>query len=1520
MPNINRLTKVMLAVALLPMLVLSTQLFGQSASSISGSVKDASQAVLPNSNVTVLNTATGVTSSQSTNNSGIYNFPSLQPGIYKVTAEAKGFQTASKTDVKLGMGSQIRLDFDMQVSGGSTEIEVSTSADNLTLEAGSSTGTVLQQESVTQLPLASNDVMDLINIMGGVVKSENPIFSNSEQTFAGVQSNNVNIQRDGITVNEVRYNSGIISPIRVNQEMVGEFKMVLSPVDAEMGRGAGQVQILTKSGSNQFHGSGVWNVQNSALDANDWYMKRTGAKPNWRNLNNYTLSASGPIIKNKTFFFATWDQQIVRSKALVKSRSLTPCARKGIYRYLSGIVNGNALQQPQANGTLPTRPVVYGQVMFDGSTPDASTWGNPVLTYDGTLPSGVPATGQLRVESVLGQLDPEVKDDLLTDYDCSGYNFDPLGVNGAAYTGLRSDSLAWDRGRANFNANLMTYDKSGYVWRFTNGFEGFKGMPPVNDWGVGDGLNNASHTWTRTLHGSDTVFGSGEDNERKSITFKVDHNINNSHRISGTYTYETDLGEDAYPTWPEEYGGYGGAVDRQPQSFTVTLTSTLRPTLLNEFRFGLSRTLTHTNEPFNNPKSGDKIMAIIKELMPTPADKYPNYAGQPLLIGLGNGSTEFATDTFSWFGSGGSSHPYGSRGNLPATWGGNDPRWSASDTITWTRGAHSFKGGVEARFARSWQDTNGSAEFADSANTFPSIKGGVMPGSSYVNYTFKDLPNSDGSDVDGYWTDMLGTDTTQTTNGNVPGAYNLLNYMYGSVGNIRQWYFVKRKGDVASWNSPGTGELTQTLDMRNREFSFFFKDDWKVSSSLTLNLGFRYEYYGIPYESNGQTVALVGGTDSLWGMSDVGFNNWMPAPEDLAARDNGEGGLFQTMYQYVGKNSPNPDISPWNKDTNNFAPHIGFAWQLPWFGKGKTTLRGGYSVSYSPLGNFDTYSGIMAKVPGTTYKQTWTGGKAFDGVETLNYLNLDTLGKRVPLTDPSTLTTPVLPMRSPITARAGGVTVYDENIKNPYVQSLNMSMTRNIGNNLTFDIRYIATLGRKSISSINLNTVNYRNNGLLEALELARSGQTSPLLDSLIPAFSLWFSASGTDQVRTYYGTSGALMQGNYSAVAGSLATANAWNATSTGVGGGVLRSGCLLSQRSNGLPSGTCSGSTPENFIYTNPQYGSANINMNLGHSNYHSMQAQVTMRPTRGLSFQTTYTWSRNLSDQGLTDYRGLKDPSIDAPREYYISGQHRSHQLTSYGTFDLPMGANGFIFRNATGAFKKAVEGWQMSWIASLTSGLPGSISGYSRLWGNSKVDLVDPSLWDNKAGKVSWANKAQQGYFYGQGKYVRGVDSVYCDNLASALRSACKTTGSGWMVLGIDRPDSKGAFNNRWDDGTTKEADNITIIPREPVVFQNADPGSTGNYGLNTLAGPGRWSLDMAMGKSIEFMEGKKIDFRIDAQNIFNHATPSGGTAYAWNARFTQIYNPEFGLNSGTAFGQLGSKGGHRTFQAKIRISF
>jgi hypothetical protein len=121
----------------------------------------------------------------------------------------------------------------------------------------------------------------------------------------------------------------------MNPDLVGEVRMILAPVDAETGRGNGQIQIQTRSGTNELHGAAVWSVRNTALDANSWQNNRTQPvlpPRNWSNFQQYTASAGGPIVKNKTFFFALWDGVVARTRSSVNSIVLTPCARQGIFR------------------------------------------------------------------------------------------------------------------------------------------------------------------------------------------------------------------------------------------------------------------------------------------------------------------------------------------------------------------------------------------------------------------------------------------------------------------------------------------------------------------------------------------------------------------------------------------------------------------------------------------------------------------------------------------------------------------------------------------------------------------------------------------------------------------------------------------------------------------------------------------------------------------------------------------------------------------------------------------------------------------------------------------------------------------------------------------------------------------------------------------------------------------------------------------------------------------------------------
>ncbi len=122
-------------------------------------------------------------------------------------------------------------------------------------------------------------MLDLINIMIGYQGPDNPNTSASapSASLAGLPIMSVNTTLDGLSVQDGRYNLGINSATRINPDLVGEIRLIVAPVDAETGRGSGQVQILTKSGTNRYTGSAMWNVQNTALNANTWTNNRTGA-------------------------------------------------------------------------------------------------------------------------------------------------------------------------------------------------------------------------------------------------------------------------------------------------------------------------------------------------------------------------------------------------------------------------------------------------------------------------------------------------------------------------------------------------------------------------------------------------------------------------------------------------------------------------------------------------------------------------------------------------------------------------------------------------------------------------------------------------------------------------------------------------------------------------------------------------------------------------------------------------------------------------------------------------------------------------------------------------------------------------------------------------------------------------------------------------------------------------------------------------------------------------------------------
>src|SRR5262249_19715324 len=261
----------LIAVAVLLSLVFSIYTFAQTSNAtLGGTVSDPTGALIPGVTITATNVATGIVSTVLTNESGAYQFANLQTGTYKVSAELNGFRTQTYNDVALGISQQVRLNFTLLVGSVAQTVEVTVAADTLIATSSSSVGTVLPDYKVRDLPLGGRNVMDLLTRTAGVSNAVSGDGTNTGSSagdvgfFAGGRLSAVNTTRDGFVVSDGRYLHGAFSSTYVSPDLVEEVRVITAPVDAEMGRGNGQVQMSTRSGTNQYRGSVFWNNRNSA--------------------------------------------------------------------------------------------------------------------------------------------------------------------------------------------------------------------------------------------------------------------------------------------------------------------------------------------------------------------------------------------------------------------------------------------------------------------------------------------------------------------------------------------------------------------------------------------------------------------------------------------------------------------------------------------------------------------------------------------------------------------------------------------------------------------------------------------------------------------------------------------------------------------------------------------------------------------------------------------------------------------------------------------------------------------------------------------------------------------------------------------------------------------------------------------------------------------------------------------------------------------------------------------------------
>jgi hypothetical protein len=286
---------------------------------ILGTVKDSSGGIVPGADITARETQTNQTRTDKSGADGAYRFDALPVGVYEITVKAAGFQTAVQSRLTIQVGQSALSDFTLQVGSTSQTVTVSAEAVNLVDTTSSSLGSVVNQQQITDLPLNGRNYNDLTLLQAGVTKSINSSNLNYIGYNGTAYSSNGATQRsnmyllDGAIQQSASGNNGSSAlGTTLGVDGIEEYKVITNSFDAQYGMVMGSVMtIVSKSGTNAFHGDGFDFLRNSMLDARNYFdlppAKLNGHRnPEFRR-NQFGASLGGPIRKDKTFFFATYE-------------------------------------------------------------------------------------------------------------------------------------------------------------------------------------------------------------------------------------------------------------------------------------------------------------------------------------------------------------------------------------------------------------------------------------------------------------------------------------------------------------------------------------------------------------------------------------------------------------------------------------------------------------------------------------------------------------------------------------------------------------------------------------------------------------------------------------------------------------------------------------------------------------------------------------------------------------------------------------------------------------------------------------------------------------------------------------------------------------------------------------------------------------------------------------------------------------------------------------------------------------
>ncbi len=717
---------------------------------------------------------------------------------------------------------------------------------------------------------------------------------------------------------------------------------------------------------------------------------------------------------------------------------------------------------------------------------------------------------------------------------------------------------------------------------------------------------------------NDLVFQPAGMSKNNYSTTKLDYIITPGNQLSVTYTYykvdsTPDITNSVVPIYPGT-GTVLGADDLvagqrgNRYSGVVSLRSSITPMITNEFRTGMNRSITMFRDQISSPS----LFSTWRGYSP-------------------GSSFGYVTGVASVSGS--------SRRTSPVK--------EFHDTVSWVKGKHLFSFGGDFTQINFWYQSVGTSviptiSFSGIASGDPINTGstGIFTGGATGNF-----PNASSTDLS--------------------SARSLYALLTGRVVSIT-------RSVVLDENTKKYANVPQTERNRQREWGAFFQDSWRVTPSLTLNLGLRFEQQR-PFENLNGVYSSVS-WESAWGVS--GVNN-MFKPGTLAGQP--------PVYDRITQAYEIP---------NMWSPSVSLAYQMPGmsgplgkiFGteKGKSVFRAGYAIASVREGTYVFQSiygsnqgvNLSATVNGTSYPQ-------YFGTPGSVLFRDPTLPSRPVASEPN------YPFAPAVT---NSLNAFDPSLKLGYVQSWNFGLQRELTKDTVMEVRYQGNHGVKLWRQVALNEINVFENGFLKEFDIARNNLA---IAQAANASSVNFGNQGLPGQQAIPIIQTALATTNDTTFAQYIRQNRPGNVASN-ISGDVTRMGRL-----------TAAG-YPKNFFVVNPDVAGSNsyVLTNMGSSMYNALQVEVRRRFSSGLMAQGSYVWSHSIlngASQDLGDYsapstfRNLRLDRTDAG--YDIRQAYKLNAI-----YELPLGPGKRFAASGNPVLSRIFEGWQISGTSRVQSGAP------------------------------------------------------------------------------------------------------------------------------------------------------------------------------------------------------------------------